>query len=194
MDLKPNQWPLPASMSIEENPDSLVITYKWNKLIGYLMLVFCAIWSLGLYFGVFSDLPLAEWASWPLVFILPFLAVSVFLLYSGVAYVLNTTTITLDFEELAITHAPIPWVNNRALFRGDIAQVYVKRHVSKSKNGTSYSYTVNAFLLDQTDIKLVTVLTTVEEAKFAEQKIEQFLKIKNQKMPDEYRGGPSPAR
>ncbi len=188
MDRKPDQWPLPASMSIAESPDLLVLTHKWNKWIGYVMLIFCAIWSFGLYSGVFGDLPLAEWASWALLFILPFLAVSVFLLYSAVAYVLNTTTVTIDFEELKIKHAPIPWVNNLAMYRGDIAQVYVKQHVKKSKSGTSYTYSVNAVVQGQKDIALIKVLDTVEEAKFVEQKIEQHLKIKNQKMPGEYRG------
>ncbi len=72
MDRKPFQLPLPNRMSVEENPDLLVITYKWNQWLGYVMVIFSAIWSLGLYFIEFEDLKSLEvW--WRFLLASPFL-------------------------------------------------------------------------------------------------------------------------
>ena len=194
MDHKPDQWPLPAGMSVTESPDLLVLTHKWNKWIGYAMLVIWAIWSTGLCFdfGEFVDLLQAEGAHFELLFAFPILGLNLFLLYGGLAHVLNATTTTIDFEELKIKHAPIPWINNRAIYRGDVKQLYVKQHVTQRKKGTSYfsssSYSINVVVQGRKDLELVTGIGTAEDAKFVEQKIEHYLKISDRPVPGEHRG------
>jgi hypothetical protein len=192
MDRKPDQWPLPASMSIAESPDLLVITYRWNKFPGYVMLFFGVTFALVFCPILFVRTDANDGSG--LLGILLFLAFIVFLLYTGLAYVLNATTITIGFEELTIKHPPIPipWVNSLTISRGDIKQLYTRQNVmvstAEERKSVSYSYSVNAVVQGQKDIALFKVFDTAEEAKFVEQKIEQYLKIKNQKMPGEYRG------
>lgn len=178
--------PTPANMQIEESKNALTIRYKWNKLIGYLALVFAFIWTTVL---VFNFIGWGDDTPWFItVFMIPFILAGLFIFYFGLASIFNTTTITIDFDNVSIKHTPVFWIGNKDIYKHDIKQIYVKQQVHKGKNGTSYSYSVNAIDRANKDIKLVDSLQNADECKWIEQKMESFLKIQNKKVSGEYNG------
>lgn len=178
--------PIPANIQIEEFKNALTIKYKWNKVMGYILIGFSCFWNSILYFVFISNMIEAEMPLFVLLFTLPFVGLGLFILYFGIANILNTTTIEVGFDNLTVKHAPMPWRGNRDVFKHDIKQLYVKQHIHRGKNGVSYSYSINMIDRDNKDIKLVDTLANPEEGKFIEQKIESFLKIKDTRVSGEY--------
>jgi hypothetical protein len=176
-------WPLPPNLRVDEHPGELVITRTWNRILGYVLLFAAA------FFGLFLAIEVIDMASgevnW---FGLALTSVATFgSLYLGLAQLINRTTITLSFDELAVRHGPLPWPGRLELFRGDVEQLYVREHIHNSKSGRSYSYSVRLRLAHQRDLLLVAGFLKAQEAKFIEYKIEQYLKLKNQPVKGEWK-------
>ena len=186
MDKEEKLVPTPANIEIQESKNSLTIKYKWNKLMGYILVTFSFFWNGIMYFAFISNMIEDNVPSFVLLFTLPFVGVGLFILYMGIANVLNTTTIEVVFDNLNIKHAPMPWRGNRDVFKHDIKQLYVKQHVHRGKNGVSYSYSINMIDRDNKDVKLIDTIQNPEEGKFIEQKIESFLKIQDKRVSGEY--------
>ena len=169
MDRKPDQLPLPASINLKEGPDLLVITFKWTRWAGYLLLFLYAIFMI-------TCLQTAS------AFL--FLICQMFL-YIGLSCVLNATIITVDIKKLTIKHAPMPWFGNCSIPLRYIKQLHTTRIVNENADGfaISYNYGINAILHTKKDIKLVDVFNNPDEADFVKQKIAQYLN-KNKKMLD----------
>jgi hypothetical protein len=187
MDNLPTTWPVPANMRVAESPSSLTITHLWSRVKGYVLLVFGIIWNGGLYFNLKGAIA-AEGLGGSILPMSPFIAIGVVVVYAGLSFAFNSTIITITFEQLTIKHAPLPWFGNRLIARGDLKQPYVKQHKLRDENNTSYIYSVNVIDGNQKDITLVGNLSKAEEAKFIEQKIEQYLKLKDQPVPGEWKG------
>jgi hypothetical protein len=212
MDNLPTHWPLPPNLRVDEHPGELVITRTWNRMAGYVSLFVGAILGFFLSFdvvGFFLSFDVGGETDW---FGLVFKLVAIFgPLYLSLAQLTNQTTITLSFDELAVRHGPLPWPGRRELFRGDVQQLYVmQEHIFNSKSGRSYSYivrlqelfyyllaqnTTDSYLYSvclrvahQRDLLLVAGLPTAEEAKLIEQKIEEYLKLKDQPVQGEWKG------
>jgi hypothetical protein len=65
-------------------------------------------------------------------------------------------------------------------FKADLLQqLYTKRHVSHSKNGTSINYELRVTTTDGRDEKLMGGFNKQEQALFIEQEIEKFLGIED---------------
>jgi hypothetical protein len=106
--------------------------------------------------------------------------VGVGLIYVCLACILNTTTIRADSGQLTIRHHPLPWPGGRTnLDTHNIKQLYVKRHVSHSKNGTRTTYQLHAITQEGRRKKLLTGLNDEDQALYLEQEIETHLGIEN---------------
>jgi hypothetical protein len=185
------QTPPPSdNMQIEETKNELIIKYKWNKTVGYIALAFGLVWTaitanffLGDEISTDGDIP---WFA--LVFITPFIGAGLFIFYVGLAYVLNTTMITINFDNVGVRHRPIPWKGNVDIYKYDLKQLYVKRQTHKGKHGERYSYSLNAIDRENNDRVLLQILQNAQEAKWIEQKMEKFLKIEDKRVSGEYEG------
>jgi hypothetical protein len=178
--------PIPADMQVEESKNTLIIKYVWNKNAGYISFLFSLIWLGFIYFGFINQILSEDVPPFVLLFMMPFVVVGFYLFYYGLANIFNTTTITIDFDNINIKHAPLFWVGNRDVYKHDLKQIYVKQHTHKNRNHVSYSYSVNAIDRENKEVKLVSGLQTPEQGKWIEQKMENFLKIQNKPVNGEY--------
>ncbi len=189
MDKKEKLTPIPANMQVEESNNSLVIKYKWNKTLGYLGLVFALVWTAitadmlwGYSEEIDDDIPIFIW-----LFAAISMSAGLFIFYVGLAHIFNSTMITIDYDNVSVKHKPIFWRGNKDILKHDIKQLYVKQYIHKGKRGKRYNYGVNLIDRENKDSKLVDTLSSVEEAKWVEQKMESFLKIQNERVSGEYR-------
>jgi hypothetical protein len=179
----------PAGMQIEETEYELVIRYKWSKIAGVMVLVFSLMWAgiaanflWGDTLDTYEDAP---WFAW--VFLTPFVGLGLFFFYLGLAYLLNSTTVTIDFDNIGIKHKPIFWRGNMNIYKYDLKQIYVKQIAHQSKNRTTHTYHVCAIGRGDKEMVLLKTLPDSETAKWIEQKMEYFLKIENKRVKGEYK-------
>lgn len=189
MDSEEKLLPIPENMQVEEDRNSLTITYKWSKIMGYALLGFSLVWNSVIYFGFISEMLADDVPIFVLFFMIPFIGAGIFIFYFGLANILNNTIVSVGYDNLSVRHTPLPWLGNRDIFKHDIKQLYVKQHIHRGKNSsTSISYSVNLIDKDNKDMKLVDSLQTPDEGRFLEQKIEKFLKIQSKPVSGEYNG------
>lgn len=188
MENEEKMMPLPENIQVEESRNSLIITYKWSKTTGYVLLGFSLFWNSFLYFGFISTMIAEEAPTFVLFFMIPFVGAGIFLTYFGIANILNSTIITVGYDTVSVRHAPMAWFGNKDVFKHDIKQLYVKEHINRGKNTNSTSYSVNIVDKDNKDVKLLDALPNPALGKFIEHKIENFLKIQSKPVSGEYNG------
>lgn len=114
------------------------------------------------------------------VFPLIHVAVGVWMVYSLIADVLNTTTITADHASLRVRHLPIPMFGVTSLHVPTITQIFCKEIKRRSKNDSgapSISYSVCVCLDDGRQLPLIERLPDADQALFIEQQLEAHLGI-----------------
>jgi len=79
----------------------------------------------------------------------------------------------------------LPWPGNKSVASYEVKQLFSKEKINHGKNGTHYSYTVQAKMADGRSETLVRGLTEAEQALYIEQQLEQFLGIKDEAVPGE---------
>jgi hypothetical protein len=160
------------------------ITRKWFGIQTILLTGFAVVWDLFLVFWYQKALEHDA----GLIFVLfPLLhvAVGVGLTYYVVASWVNKTHIYVNNLRFAVRHRPIPWIGNKDIPAGNLAQLYSKEKISRTKNGTRVSYEVRANTKDGHNIKILSGLENQEQALFVEQQVEQYLHIKDASVPGE---------
>jgi hypothetical protein len=190
----PNQQPKrpapsqqPKHLQVDESPFELAITRPWNRQVGYLWLFFGAFFGLFVYFGVADSLVEPSVAN-VLITLLLFSLTGV-MVYIALAQLFNQTTIRVSYDELSVRSGPLPWPGKVEIFRGDVKQFFVREHMYKDKNSRlTYTYSVSLVDAKQKHYKLVDGLPSSSEARFLEQKIEQYLRLKDEPIKGEYLG------
>jgi len=171
--------PMPHNMSLDETDTTLTITRDWRSWTVFFMLFFAILWN-GMIWAFFVPAfgGVSDGFGFPFgFFLLPFIGVGFYLIYQVVTGLLNKTTIRVTDGHLSITHAPIPARNTR-LDADQIEQLYVRQHVNRSSNGnTTRSYSLNVILSNGSKKKLMSGLTSADQALYVEQEIERFLGI-----------------
>ncbi|MBN1935440.1 MAG: hypothetical protein JW934_12300 [Anaerolineae bacterium] len=169
---------LPNGMEMFNNGDSFAITRRWFSLSTIFLTVFAVFWD---GFLACFYIMLATPNTNPSVFLFPLIhvAIGVGLTYYALAGYINKTHIYVDHSTISIRHAPLPSFGNKTIDASDIKQVYVKRHVSHSRRGTSVTFQVCALTHSEKNLKLLSGLSSDEQALFVEQEIEKFLRIEN---------------
>lgn len=126
--------PQPASLRIEEEGQSLVISKRWFHPAAFFLLFFCIAWDSFLFvwysiaFGMFGAIQapggLFGWLF--IIFPIGHVAVGIGLTYTCVATFLNSTTLTVRDGFLSLRHGPMFWPGQCVLSTDDIEQIYVK--------------------------------------------------------------------
>jgi len=163
---------LPDKMNITQQYDSMTITRNWFGWEVIFMSLFAVVWN-SVIFNNYSSLEGEE--SLPWIHILAGVVVS----YYAITGWFNKTDIHVTKQHIQISHKPLPWIGNKKIDVNDIKQLYGKEKVSRSSNSSSVTYEVHVILNRGTDTKLLSGLTTSEQALYVEQEIEKYLAIKN---------------
>lgn len=183
--------PMPKGYKIEELGSELTITYRWFTLGAFALLFFCIFWDgfLVVWYSIgFSQLfggDLGWGALFMLLFPIIHLAVGIGLTYAVICMFLNRTEIRVAGGNLTIWHGPVPCPGKCCIPTSDLKQLFVTETTHRGKHGIRYSYDVSAMKQDDTKQKLIGNLDDVQQALFLEQKLEQHLKIADQRVPGE---------
>jgi hypothetical protein len=183
----------PAGFTAEEDAYRFRITQRWLSWKVIPLLVFALFWNGVVGFmitALFADFfdgsgPDGFEAVFLPLFFIPFVLIGLGFLYGIAATFINTTTVDVDDRELAVRHGPLPVTGNKTLPALDITQLYCKRHVSRTKNGTSVSYRLHAITQDGKDHKLLGNLSNQNHALYLEQQVERVLGLQDKAVAGE---------
>ncbi|MGB0523543.1 MAG: hypothetical protein ACPGJS_11320, partial [Flammeovirgaceae bacterium] len=171
---------------ITEEGGELIISYRWMACQAYFLVFFCLFWNGFLVF--WYTMAGASGNVLMMVFPIIHVAVGVGLTYYTICLFVNRTYIRVSKEEIGISFAPLPWKGAKTVSVKDIVQFYVKEKVSSGKNGTNYSYELWMRDKKGMDKKFASgpSINSVDDAKFLEKKIEQFLGIQDYQVDGEH--------
>lgn len=177
--------PIPASLEVEESAEGLFIFREWRSPMAIFLFIFGLVWSsiVGpMVYFVFSAIgELGAGGIFIALFMLPFIAVGLGMIYAGIATWVNTSTIHLDRDYLRVSHQPLPWKGSLRIPRLDIENIDVRTETRRGKNG---SYLVTLLSITQRgknkpiSINYGNLNPNDEECLFIEYKLKQFLNRK----------------
>lgn len=176
--------PMPDKFSIRDDGDTLTIERKWFSWGVIFVGIFAIIWNAVLW--IFFVPNFSEVGSMFTLFLLPFIGAGIFLIYTSIAGLLNTTSITVRSKQLKISHYPLPFPGYTVSI-GDIEQLFTKQRISRTKNGTRIYYQLYVLLGDGREKALLKDLPTPEQALYVEQEVERFLDIEDIPVSGEFR-------
>lgn len=180
----PREVPLPSRFTMDDFGGTLRIQFRWFTPMVFFLLFFCIFWDgfLVVWYTI------AFTTNGPLMmklFPLLHVAVGVGLSWFVLATFVNRTTISVGDGACVVKHGPLPWPGNRNLMSDDIEQLDVVRKTRVNKGRVTHYYDVEARLRDGSKTKLVSSLSESDQARYIEQQIERFLRIKDQPAPYE---------
>ena len=104
--------------------------------------------------------------------------------YFSLAHVFNKTHIVVSRGMIEVRHRPLPWPGNKKLLFTELDQLYARKRIENCdiENGPSYTtyvHEVRVICSEGEHVTLIKSLESNEEALYIEQKIEEYLGIKN---------------
>jgi hypothetical protein len=159
---------------------TVVIRRHWRTTASALVFraLFAVCWWSFLVF--WYTLALGMNAGWLfVVFPLIHVAAGVWMVYSLLADMLNTTTITADGSALTVRHLPLPMSRAISLPAATITQIFCKQveRATKKNRSPLITYSVCACLDDGRQLPLLERLPNPDQALFIEQQLESHLGI-----------------
>lgn len=199
MNTNSSRLPMPEKFEIKEGLQSLEISYPWMSPKYYFLLFFTIVWvvmfiaSLGILAAGFILFPEAMEEHWKpsyYFYMLPTLLLhagtSAFLIYGTACGFLNKTYIKVNHSEIDISFAPIYAPGAKTIPASDIKQLFVREKVSKGDGSVAIGYQVEVIDTNEKKHPLIKDLDEAQQARYIEQKIEQFLGIKDEAVHGEY--------
>lgn len=165
---------IPKNMRLTEKSDYLEFEYDWFKikyLVSFLIAPAIA------FFMAKSEYVAGDFNEFTIPIIV-LLTTSLIVIYYSLAKLLNKTTIKVTHDEIRVRHKPVPFSKNLVLKKEDVTQLYVTQHRIGHRYYLYYTtYQINVILSDDEVITLVKGLSTPNQGRFIENKIEDFLDI-----------------
>ncbi len=165
---------IPKNMKLREEAASLELEYNWYspKYVAFLIVVpFCA------YFLIRSDYIAGDFQQLTIPVII-LIALALYIFYYSLARVLNKTIIHVTKERISVKHGPLPLKKNLELKKDDVTQLYVTQQRGVNRYYLLVAtFQVNVILKNQSAITLVKGLESIPQARFIENKIEDYLDI-----------------
>lgn len=174
---------MPKGFVVDQSGPDFTLTRRWFGPAAFGLLFFVIFWDGFLvmwYSMAFAGGGPVLMKLFPLIHV----AVGVGLTYFTACMFLNKTTIRVTHTDVAVKHGPLPWKGDMVLDRRTITQLYCEEHVTRGKHGPNYSYNVWAVLKGDRR-KLVSDLSTPEQALFIEQTLEKRLNLADRRMTGE---------
>lgn len=189
--LKPSQI-IPEGIEILKLRSELDIRLKWvdttSKAGRWFLTLFAGMWNLMLLPFLIVILVSGEWGI--LLFLSAHLLVGLGLLWHLATIYLNRTSISVSKRNIKVRTFPLKhflW-KNKDLDPDHITQLYVTKYVQSTTNGNpNYAYALYAIMKSGEKISLLRGMTR-EAQVFIEREIEDYLGIKNRKVPEESTG------
>ncbi len=175
--------PLPKNMEMFDSGNGLVIRRKWPVAQGLALSGFCVVW-LAVCTTIFSGFRETAGGGIFSLFALIFFGAGAVMGYTGLAMVLNTSTVRVEGQSVTIRHGPLPLRFGAELACPEIEQVYCCRKLTHHENSTRESFQVIALMRSGASRKLLADLDQAEQAIFVEQQIETFLGIRDRRVGD----------
>jgi len=171
------QVPIPEHIAMQQLPEGLLLTYRWFAPTFVGVALFTIVWFSFLIFwyslAAGQDAPL-----WMMLYPALHVLIGVGFAYVALAGIFNTTYILAGKGMLTIRHAPFPWFGSRVLRAAEIAQLYSRERVIRTRNGAMLKYQLNAITSNDKTFELLSNLVTPAQVRFLEQTIEKYLGIK----------------
>lgn len=167
---------IPENMQLNELADKLEFEYKWFKPKYIISLIATPVFA---FFLIKSDFITGDFnlLTTPVVILI---LLSGLTIYYSLAKLINVTNIHVSHTELDVHHGPIPFGKDLHLKKENISQLYVTQHrIGHRYYLFSTTFQINVILKSNEVITLVKGLHTPEQGRFIEQKIEDFLNIKD---------------
>ncbi len=170
----------PAGITVVEGP-SPSVSWSWRTAAVLFLILWCTIWD-GILLVMFTT-SLASGDYEILLFGSIHALVGVGVTWLTVASLVNRTTIALSADELTVEHGPVPWWGNRAVARGEIAQIYV---TEVRGNKGSRTYSLFAEVERGHRVPLASGIASVGRARFLEDWLEQRLGLADRPVDGEH--------
>ena len=167
----------PKGIELQTTMDGLQIVRRWYSPKAIALLIFCLFWDgfMVVWFGI--AISQKQWMM--AAFGTLHGAVGVGLTYFCIAGFVNRTYIRISFNDITISHKPMPWFGAKSVSLGKIKQIFTIEKLHRNKNRTSYTYDVLFLDHDGNETKLVSGLEKPNQALYIEQEIESTLGIKD---------------
>ena len=178
---------IPPGIEVLHLMNELEIMIKWRRSGKNFTLFFAFFWNAFIGLATLFFIILGELL--PLLFLIPFILVGAYLFYASIGYVVNTTYITVDDKRLSLEHKPFNFLIQKDQYFSpeDIKQLFVKKYSVGTSNGKPiYAFAVDMILKNGKTHRLVKELHAVDYARYIEQEIEYYLKIKDRPVKGEY--------
>lgn len=165
---------IPKNLRIKEEAGYLEFEYSLFKL-KYLLSLFAA--PVSCYFLIQSDFIPGDFQHLGIpVFII--LGIAIITMYYALVRLINIITIKVDNRAIKVDVGPLPFGKKQNLKKEDVTQLYVAQHrVAHRYYLYSATYQINVILKDKSIVTLVKGLHSLEQGRFIEHKIEDFLNI-----------------
>lgn len=170
--------PLPKGIHATEMNGKLQIGWKWFRWSNVFLTFFTIFWDcfMIVWFTISISTEMYAMAAFGSLHA----GVGLYLTYTVLANYINSTSITVDRENVSVKIGPLPWPGNHNIKSSDITQLYSKSVITRNRNSISENFEVHAVLKNRTHLCLVKTLEEMEQAFYIEQKIEDFLKIEDE--------------
>ncbi len=178
---------IPPGVEVLHLMNELEIMVKWRKSGSYFTFFFALFWNAFLAFFLFVSAGMGAYSMF--LFVIPFILVGVYLLYASVGYLVNTTFITVDDKRISLEHKPINFLiqKDRHFAPEEVDQLFVRRYVEgKTNDRPVHAFAVDLLLKNGKKHKLVDGLHALDYARYIEQEVEHYLKIKDRPVPGEW--------
>lgn len=149
----------------------LEIRRRWSSASAYMMLLFSLLWNAAMLrqLGT-SDSPLTNEP-----FQLLLLGAGLWMTYTALAQIFNTTVIRATASELSIHHGPFPWPSPPSVEIQSVERLACETVTWHGKGGKSVSFKLSARLRGGRKVALLSGLTERNQALFIEQCLEEHL-------------------
>lgn len=176
--------PKVRGVTIQNTPEGVIISRRWFHPRYIFLAFFCVVWDVFLLFWYSMAFSMGG-SGIMMLFPLLHVAFGIGLTYSTLAGFVNTSTITLNRQEIRVEHAPLPYPGNKTIPAADVRQVYTQEILRQTKNGTSTSYNLSAVTRDGEKLDLLKGLDSPEAGLYIEQQIERFFNIADEPVAGE---------
>lgn len=175
--------PTPESIELMHQGNELVIKRKWFSFTYIILIFFTLFWN-G-FMIIWHIISFSTGAYIMSAFGALHTAVGIFLLYTTLTGLLNSSYIMINYRKISIKHKPLPWPGNIEISSNNISQIYSKEITRRTKNGTKRYYEVHSITQDGKDKKILKNLLESQQALYIEQQIETYLGISDQNVSGE---------
>lgn len=176
---------LPAKFKVNPSAREFELRWRWWGGFSWFWLVFAGIWNL-ITLPMTVMMLLEGEFGFELLFMAPFMLVGAATGYLALAYLLNSSRLSVTRGELTLSHGPLPYGGKTYPARR-LEQLFCQQYEAGQVNHRPvYAFRVQVLLREGGQEVLVSGLDTLEEALYLERQIEERLNIEDRPVSGEY--------